>query len=45
MNAIKQKWCDVTDWWQYHLYAKQRRTVVALAIVAALAILLATHWL
>ena len=45
MNRIQHKWCDVTDWWEYTLNAKQRKAIAVIAIIAVAAILVASHWL
>ena len=44
ISALRLKWCDVTDWWEYDLTARQRNPIVVLCIIA-IAALLAAHWL
>ena len=35
MNSAQLWWCDVTDWWDYKLTAKQRMLILAIAFAAA----------
>ena len=44
ISALRLKWCDVTDWWEYDLTERQRNPIVVLCIIA-IAALLAAHWL
>ena len=37
-SALRLKWCDITDWWEYNLNAKQRKCFITLAFIAALVI-------
>ena len=45
MSALRLKWCDITDWWEYDLTERQRNAIVVFSIIAVAAILVASHWL
>ena len=36
ISALRLKWCDITDWWDYDIKSKHRKCIITLALIAVL---------